>query len=99
MFTNSNCKEHFFVMKIFKCSSDKTSLVRIYIYHTAKCDKGEYYNDIPTQGCQKCPLGYYQDEEYNQYSCTKCFPAGTTTIVEGEDSQSDCTGNQVQIYF
>ncbi|XP_053389180.1 proprotein convertase subtilisin/kexin type 5-like [Mercenaria mercenaria] len=55
-----------------------------------KCAKGEYYKELPNAGCTECSLGYYQDQEYNQYLCTKCSPGTTTTTVAAQD-QSQCT--------
>lgn len=51
------------------------------------CSYGSEWN-IPTQQCEPCQKGEYQNEE-NKDTCKLC-DSGKTTPGEGSDSESDC---------
>ena len=63
--------------------------ISIYIFHlTGGCPTGTFYNDSSTD-CQMCPIGTYQDEEF-QFECIPCIE-GYTTKTTGSKSLDNCT--------
>ncbi|CAD5124520.1 DgyrCDS12799 [Dimorphilus gyrociliatus] len=62
------------------------------------CRSGEYLKDNKTTTCSKCPVGFYKDNDFNDfakevtrfaYECQAC-PIGRTTDTEGTKRREDC---------
>ncbi|KAK7492872.1 hypothetical protein BaRGS_00015819, partial [Batillaria attramentaria] len=56
------------------------------------CTTGQYINVSDVEVCSPCPLGTYQDMDW-QYNCTLC-PDGTSTHREGSLHRTDCQREQ-----
>jgi hypothetical protein len=61
----------------------------------ASCPIGQYF-DNNRNGCQLCPIGYYQDE-VGQFRCKGCN-AGETTKETGATSIQQCSGKLFNPY-
>ena len=69
-----------------------------YYLNLGLCGKGEYVDRTNASNpvCVPCPFNAYQDqEEHQDDSCIPC-PAGFTTLTEGSENATDCSGDLIK---